>query len=261
MPAEFQGYGTTWEEHHPDWEMRLWTPSNLPPLRHPDALQRARTATERSDVLRYEVLWHFGGVYVDTDFECLRPLDPLLPGVEVFTARDPRGNIQNAILGAVSNHPLFERAVTEASQRAGSHEGAWHPGIKPIGPRFFRELVVDFPEVTVFESEKFYPYGPWETPRPSNEYADAYAIHHWTKSGRDPDTLTPEESVATIRRMRNQQLRIRERLAAAREETARARRTADKLAGRLANTEARLQAIEGSRWWRLRPRLSLRSRR
>lgn len=33
---------------------------------------------EKSDVLRYEILQQFGGIYVDCDFECLKSFDSLL---------------------------------------------------------------------------------------------------------------------------------------------------------------------------------------
>ena len=45
------------------------------------AADPARNLAERADVLRYEILRRHGGVYVDVDVECLRPLDDLLTGV------------------------------------------------------------------------------------------------------------------------------------------------------------------------------------
>ena len=30
---------------------------------------------EKSDIFRYEILYRFGGVYVDTDFECIKPFE------------------------------------------------------------------------------------------------------------------------------------------------------------------------------------------
>ena len=101
MPDDFQRYGETWREHHPEWEMPLWTDDNLPELAHPGAFERGRHHAERADVLRYEVLRQFGGVYVDTDVECLRPIDPLLEGVQAFVAYQRPGEVCNAVMGAV----------------------------------------------------------------------------------------------------------------------------------------------------------------
>ena len=70
-------------EHHPGWKFRLWRDRDLRRLVPSDAVARARHHVELSDLLRFEVLRRYGGVYVDTDFECLRPLDPLLEGERV----------------------------------------------------------------------------------------------------------------------------------------------------------------------------------
>lgn len=45
---------------------------------HLRALMSAATcAGERSDIFRLDILLHFGGVYVDTDFECLASFECL----------------------------------------------------------------------------------------------------------------------------------------------------------------------------------------
>ena len=40
--------------------------------------EKFRTGVEKSDILRYLLLYHYGGVYADLDVECLRPFEPLL---------------------------------------------------------------------------------------------------------------------------------------------------------------------------------------
>src|SRR5436190_16517529 len=84
MPEDFRRYGESWRRHHPGWRMRLWTDEDLPELGDRRALERARHHAERANLVRYEVLRRFGGVYVDTDVECLRPIGPLLSGVRAF---------------------------------------------------------------------------------------------------------------------------------------------------------------------------------
>ena len=87
MPARFVEFGRAFERLHPHWEMRLWTDADLGELGiTDDERRRARTPSELANLMRYEVLTRFGGVYVDTDVEAKRPLDDLLAGVEVFAA-------------------------------------------------------------------------------------------------------------------------------------------------------------------------------
>lgn len=92
MPAEHERFGETFAQHHPGWTMRLWTDDDLAALDITAAeRERARTPSELSNLVRYEVLHRFGGVYVDTDFECLRPLTPLLRGIDAFAALELAG--------------------------------------------------------------------------------------------------------------------------------------------------------------------------
>lgn len=84
LPDNFARWSATWRELHPDWEYELWD----------DAQNRAFIAEHypwflrfydaypaeiyRADAVRYFYLFHFGGVYVDLDFECKKPITPLL---------------------------------------------------------------------------------------------------------------------------------------------------------------------------------------
>src|SRR5438309_627607 len=111
LPAELEAYGESWERHHPGWEMKLWRPSDLPPLRNQAHFDSATSYAMRSDIARYELLLRFGGIYVDTDFECLRPFDDLLAGVEAFMGTEDGWFLTNALMGAVPGHPVIEAVV------------------------------------------------------------------------------------------------------------------------------------------------------
>ena len=143
-------------------------------------VRRASSPVELADVARFHILARHGGVYVDTDFECLRPLDPLLKGVEAFAAFQQPGEVNTALLGATAGHPAFRRAaelVTETFGRARLPAAT--------GPPFFTHLMWDFPEVTLFPPELFYPYLWSEPERQDERFPEAYAVHHWAMSWRE----------------------------------------------------------------------------
>ena len=93
MPDEVQAARQTWIDHHPEWEFRIWRLEDLTWLRNQRLFDRAVPYSQKSDFARYEVVHRFGGVYLDTDMECLRPLDPLLDGCEFFAGREPNGHL------------------------------------------------------------------------------------------------------------------------------------------------------------------------
>jgi len=182
MPQEFESFARSFVAHHPDWEMRLWTDADLTTLGlGPTERARARTAAELSNLVRYELLHRYGGVYVDADVECLRALTPLLRGIDAFAALEAPGRVGNAVLGAVAGHPVFARAARLARRTVGI--GACSPDAS--GPYFLSLIIEQEPRVTLFPSRLFYPYS-WEEPERRHEsFPDAYTVHHWTMSWRN----------------------------------------------------------------------------
>jgi hypothetical protein len=178
LPSEHRGFGETWRRHHPGWEHCLWTDGDLPSLAIPEeALLRARDPSETSNLVRYHVLAEHGGVYVDTDFECLRSIEPLLGGIRAFAASEGPGRVGSGIIGATPGHPALRRVAELSLQTVGSSRT-----VRSTGPVLFSHVLCDFPEVTIFPPELFFPYL-WDEPHPRHERFDgAYAVHHWARS-------------------------------------------------------------------------------
>lgn len=188
MPDEFARYRETWAEHHPGWKMRLWTEENLPKnLRRTEVYERLRVPAERADILRLEVLWREGGVYLDTDFECLRSIEPLIEGLDFFAAYLKPGRTNNAVIGAVAGHAILDRALDELKPREvyGYDKAA-------AGPFFFDTLLKDYPDIKLFEPALFYPSSPEERER-------AAAIHHMDRSWKDAEGFKAATLVAERR--------------------------------------------------------------
>lgn len=64
----------------------------------------------RADVIRYFVLYHYGGVYIDLDDGCSRELDPLLAFPSWFRKTDPTG-ISNDIMGSIPKHNFLLKII------------------------------------------------------------------------------------------------------------------------------------------------------
>ena len=112
LPAEFEPFLESWRRHHPDWELKLWGEDNLPAdLRRAEVYDTERQPVERADILRLELIWRFGGVYVDTDFECYRPIDELIEGADFFTGlmkrEAPKPPEEAPALASVSTRTMY----------------------------------------------------------------------------------------------------------------------------------------------------------
>jgi inositol phosphorylceramide mannosyltransferase catalytic subunit len=183
LPDDHKPWIASWRRHHPEWEFRLWTEENLPedPIR-PEIAERLRAPVERADILRLEVLYREGGVYLDTDLECLRPIDEILEGEEFVGVCHKRDRITNTAIAAAARHPLLERALelvrpmdmywTNASER-----------LKEVaGPLLLERIVVDYPEVKLLDPPVFFP-------ATEEERSEAIAIHHMARVWHNTTTL------------------------------------------------------------------------
>ncbi|KRM08301.1 glycosyltransferase family 32 protein [Liquorilactobacillus ghanensis] len=80
LPAEYQRYLHSWQEKCPDYQIIRWDESNY------DIQQNrymAQAAAKKkwgfvSDYLSFDVVYRYGGIYLDTDVELLRNFDDVL---------------------------------------------------------------------------------------------------------------------------------------------------------------------------------------
>lgn len=179
MPAAFDRYGETWRKLHPDWEMRMWLRSGLA-VRYPhldDLIARCERPSNAANIYRYSLLHEYGGVYIDTDFECLKNIEPLIDGEELFTAhqvddvRNP-AYLANGFFGCTPEHPALS-ALSDGVPRAFNPKNRFN-----CGPPYFTMVMRKFLP-RILPRKLFYPYSWDELEREHEAFPDAYAVHHW----------------------------------------------------------------------------------
>jgi hypothetical protein len=65
---------------------------------------------QRADAIRYFVLHYYGGIYLDLDIGCLRPLDPLLIYPVILPKTIPVG-VSNDLMFAEKDHPFLLQTI------------------------------------------------------------------------------------------------------------------------------------------------------
>lgn len=189
LPGRFAAYRDSWLRAHPAWEFRLWNLDNLDfPLRRPELLQQCTSYAQLSDVLRLEVLYRYGGVYVDTDFECFRPIDAFVRGAEAFFCSENGSAVSSGIMGSVPCNPLFERLLANLPARLGLQP----PNIE-TGPRYLTEQLLGGgfgPGVVLAPSHCFYPYHPGQPIATAESAPRSYGAHHWAHLWANPRNRT-----------------------------------------------------------------------
>lgn len=170
---------------HPGWEIRTWNDSSkLGWMRYADLMQELLQTDpfgRAPDLLRYELLWKFGGVYIDTDFEPLRPMDELLEDPRPFAGWENDRTMCTALLAAPPEHPAIGILLDGIEDRLAATEGK--PANEAIGPEYATALWRERDDVRRLPPWAFYPVGWWERSKLGRvTYLErSYAVHHWAK--------------------------------------------------------------------------------
>ncbi len=221
----------TWQQFHPDYRFILWTDriDNDPDalcVRSWQELDNALLLTneqfivvdvatlafdnrrffdeainygEKSDILKYEIVYQVGGMYVDFDFECLKPFDDLFGRYDFFTGIQPLDtNVEQlgaALFASKPNHPILRHAV-ETIKDDHQHKQI----IIKTGPIHFSQAFIakagseDNLDIA-FPASYFYPYGYQQQGQPRSAWmrSDSYAVHHWSGSWLKAEAFAPHE--------------------------------------------------------------------
>lgn len=94
----------SWKKYCPDYQIIEWNESNFD-LHYNDYVWEAFQAKKWAfitDVVRLYALANYGGVYMDTDVEVIKPLDPYLKHV-AFSGFEDEKNIPTGIMASEKN--------------------------------------------------------------------------------------------------------------------------------------------------------------
>lgn len=125
-----------WKELHPEWKMRFWTDSKeracpiegmekhlvdeLNFLFLKPYMSRTTNYGEKADIIRYEVIFQQGGVYVDHDVMPYRAFDTLNGAFDFYVGlENPHTNPGmgtkvfpcNCLFGARAFHPILKQTI------------------------------------------------------------------------------------------------------------------------------------------------------
>lgn len=185
LPEKFAYYRDTWLAKHPGWKYRLWNLENIDfELRCRSLLPQCQHPAQMADLLRMEILHHHGGVYLDTDFECLKNIEQLLKDCTGFVVSEDGRHFSIGVIGASVGAPWLNRIVESYPHSLG-HQ----PVNLETGPVFFTRVLLERgmePGVAIFDSKLFYPFNYHTVNRDSIDLSQSYAVHHYADSWKKP---------------------------------------------------------------------------
>jgi hypothetical protein len=205
VPQEYKALQESWIHFHPNWHYKLWTASDVAELDliNKAAYETAATIAEKEAIAKCEILYRYGGVYVDLACECLKSFDPLHRACDFYASIAPNEHIlmSDNIMGASSNNPIIGISI-EAVRRMSMKQNSFSP------ENFAHALTAAFKSFVLFTNDRsvILPLSyldPW--PRTEDNSPDksrqrfstkmSFAMKHWFLSGaRKTDPKTRPES-------------------------------------------------------------------
>ncbi len=196
FPRKVQKCIRSWKKYCPDYKIRKWTEDNFDITSNAymyEAYKAGKWAFA-SDYARLKSLYDYGGVYLDTDVELLRPLDPLM-NQEGFMGFQHDGLVATGLgVGVRRHHPLIKALLDDYRELAFLREdGSFNTTACPE---------INFPTLQRFGLQKndgtiqhldgilFYP-PEYFSPKDFQtgivkKTPNTYSIHHYSSSWHTP---------------------------------------------------------------------------
>ena len=155
----------TWKEKNPTWEYRFWSEENLPKLRNQLQFDAMNELAGKADILRYELLYDYGGFFIDADSVCVNGLDNFFIENKAFCCWENEkireGLMSNGYLATEINSPIAKSMIDKISTYPPIQVAklpnltAW----QVVGPVLLTETVNSMPEcgMNVYPSHYFIP--------------------------------------------------------------------------------------------------------
>ena len=191
----------TWLATHPAWLVRLWTDSDLKGMQLAPAIAKARKYPQKADIMRTELLYRHGGLYVDSDFEAFGPIDPWLRNTSaaLCNEEDVPGDtfgaataISNGFIAVAPLHPVMRRAVVRIQHATLNRQ--WIN--QDTGPFFLRTMLddADLPYLRKIPTRIMFPvkfsgkkklvaWGCYQKSCSARFPADTVGVHLWSQEG------------------------------------------------------------------------------
>ena len=138
------------------WEYKLWTDEDVKhfKLYNQDLYDKSDNYGEKADILRLEILNRFGGVYADTDYECLNPavLEELHKNYDFYIGFEPLEHgciykyhlfkVCNAIMASAPGHPLIKDFIV--NMKANFFAYIERTPVERTGPSYLTRIICQF---------------------------------------------------------------------------------------------------------------------
>ena len=163
-PTKFMN---TWKNKNPDYEYICWTEDKIKELNFTFKCQKIIDKTDlyhgKADIMRLEILYKYGGIYLDADSICVEPLDNDFINNTAFATYEneiKRGDlVANGNMGFIPGHPLCLDAINYILDKNNLQYILSNPPWISLGPGLLTKLLKTgkYTKFVVYPSLTFLP--------------------------------------------------------------------------------------------------------
>jgi mannosyltransferase OCH1-like enzyme len=187
----------TWREKNLDFEYIFWNEKEISErnmiFKCQEKIDEIEEINGKADIMRWEILYKYGGVFIDADSICIEPIDEEILNKKCFAGWEQeearQGLIATGTMGFPPKHPLVKDAIkfifnNEVSQIK-SQMMAW----MSVGPGLLTRLynTGKFKDLFVFPSYTFLPIH--YTGIEYTGHSKIYAYQEWGSTKQNYDIM------------------------------------------------------------------------
>ena len=193
MPKELCELSKSWRNKMPEYQHWIWTDKEIDNLEFvgKHIYEMAKNPGLKSDIARYAILEKFGGLYADTDFECIKSLENCLNGSKFIAGHLPApssGNVEiaNGLIACTKNNIIMKEINKKISRLQEINENDNIEIMKTTGPymltNILNEMTLD-ETVGILPSNYFYAWPNFLKELDGNpkKFLENYSLslHYW----------------------------------------------------------------------------------
>lgn len=178
VPSRYLRFMDSIKKHNPSWQHRLLTETDAEQLSGMTWGQLKNvysTYCSISNLVRLLAVYRDGGIYIDADCECVKPLDSLLEHkafsgiVDNISIQGSANRICCAVFGAEPGHPWVKWQLDNRT-KFDLKDSEWGVPLMTVAPR---------DGITLLPPEVFYPWHYQSEPDYTKVTPNTLICHHW----------------------------------------------------------------------------------
>lgn len=157
----------TWSIKHPDFEYIFWNEDEIIKrglqLECHEKINMINEINGKADIIRWEILYEYGGVFIDADSICLEPFDDYFMCKKAFASYENeqvrKGLVATGTMGFYPKHPLCRDIIEWIKSNDSTDFIKNYPAWYSVGPGVLTRFLEsgNYKDFSVFPSHVFLP--------------------------------------------------------------------------------------------------------